>query len=543
MKKFLILVIFLPVIANCTGVRNFNSEIASSVVKKNSSKIIIHLSKKGMLVDKNFYGSHFDSYSEMPNKEIMNELKIGKIRVGGNEFDLNNWKISKTLSPSGEIKKTIDYSLLSKKLKNLDIGGIFQINLTGFQPELIGSNYVISRSFTDKSAYEMVKYLNGTEKLNISDFCLGNEFSIWHETHQKVWPTQDGISADEYIERYLKYAIAIRSAQDDINGDPNSIKIWGPEISTSWYDWNTGNFEVDCRWTEVAGQVSCSYGNGKFNNFIPYFLHRIKTAEKDQLLNPKGYKLIDYLSIHYYPNFRKKINDPGSIVTDSSGNQLISQMLESTRVLHDSTFINSIDKSSFRNYSPNILGRMQDWIKEYYPELKLAVNEFAIDSDYRTNNYHPIVRPLYLADSIGILTNSNVSFLNLFSLSSKSGANSPWSLIEGGERKNLFYMYKLFTNNFVGNVLKVEDTFGDKVNAYATSTKDLINLAIVNKEALEKKVDIFLDNDLDNKIATFSAPPWSASILKIENGVNNKKRKIKLVQYGAKEMQIRLKLN
>ena len=236
MKKFLILVIFLPVIANCTGVRNFNSSSTSDKDKNISSKIIIYSSTKGMLVDKNFYGSHFDSYSELPNEEIMNELKIGKIRVGGNEFDLNNWKISKTLSPSGEIIKTIDYSLLSKKLKNLGIGGIFQINLTGFQPELIGSNYVISRSFSDKSAYEMVKYLNGTEKLNISDFSLGNEFSIWHETHQKVWPSQDGISADEYIERYLKYAIAIRSAQDDINGNPNSIKIWGPEISTS------GNF-------------------------------------------------------------------------------------------------------------------------------------------------------------------------------------------------------------------------------------------------------------------------------------------------------------
>jgi hypothetical protein len=131
----------------------------------------------------------------------------------------------------------------------------------------------------------------------------------------------------------------------------------------------------------------------------------------------------------------------------------------------------------------------------------------------------------------------------LFSLSSKAGANSPWSLVEGGERKNLFYMYKLFTNNFLGNVLKVEDTFGDKVNAYATSTKDLINLAVVNKEALEKKVDIFLDNDLVNKIATFSAPPWSASILKIENGGNNKKRKIKLVQHGAKEMKIPIRIN
>lgn len=538
MKKCFAFLLVIPLTINCTEITKSLGKYDSVEDAHVTSKIVIDLSKQGQIIDKKFYGSQLDSYSKIPTKELVNELQLGKIRVGGNEYDVNNWKINKTVNSALVIKDLPSFEFLAKALSDYKVDGIFQINLTGYQPELVGQNYVIKRTFTANSAYEMVKYLNGVLKLKIVDFNLGNEFSIWNETHGKIWPTKDGIAANEYIDRYIEYALLIRKAQDEINGNPNSIKIWGPEISTSWTDWNSGNLTTDCKWTDIAGQVACSYGSEHFNHFIPYFLNKLKLAESDSVINPKKYKLLDYMSIHYYPNFRTKINDPSSVIVDQEGHQLISEMLESTRLLNDPEFVNTIDISSYRNFKPNVLGRMNNWINKYYPDAKLTMNEFAVDSSYKSNSYHPIIRPLYLADAIGIFTKENVVFLNQFLLSSDAGANLPWTMVEGAVKKDMFYMYKLFTNNFKGTVVKVEDSFGDVVNAYATILDDVINLAVVNKDPIDKTVNIYVKDGAVKKLTTYLIPAWSSSILKLQKKPGASVKDFVVFQFGAREMKI-----
>jgi hypothetical protein len=538
MIKLIILLFTLPVIANCSGIKTTEGKYDNIEDIGNTAKIVLDLNKTGQIIDKQFYGTHLDSYSPIPSKLLVDELQVGKIRLGGNEFDVNNWKNNKTITAAGDIKDITNFVDISKIFKNYNVSGIFQINLTGFQPIEVDGHYNIVRTFNEKSAYELVKYLNGTKKLNIVDFSLGNEFSIWNETHHKIWQTTDGVSADEYIDRYIKFAVAVRTAQAEVNGNPNSIKIWGPEISTSWYDWNTGNFTKDCQWTDIPGQVACSYGQGKFDHFIPYFFSRLKSAEKDPALNPKRYKLLDYMAVHYYPNFRTKNTDPTSVITNSKGRQLIPEMLESTRLLNDPTYTNTIDNSSYKNDKSNILGKMKQWIMQYYPDAKLAMNEFAVDSDYRSNSYHPIIRPLYLADVIGILTKENVSFFNQFILSSEKGANLPWSMIVGGEKTDLFYMYKLFTNNFLGKIVNVDDNLGDIINAYAVIKNGNINLAIINKDPVEKSVQIYTKENSTKKVMTYLIPAWSASILNFDKNPVNTSRKVKIYQFGANEMGI-----
>lgn len=513
--------------------RNDNSAI--------KAKIVIDLNKTGQYVDKKFYGAHLDSNSPIPAKEFIDELQLGKLRVGGNEYDVFNWKTNKSATQNGETKTINGFEYLASTLKRYNVDGIFQINLTGYQPELVNKNQVIKRTFTSQSAYEMVKHLNGDLGLNIVDFSLGNEFSIWHETHAEVWPTKDGISADEYIDRYIDFALAIRKAQKEVDGNPNSIKIWGPEISSSWLEWNTGNFSKDCAWTDIPGQVDCAYGNSKFDHFIPYFLSRLTLAEKNKKINPNGYKLLDYLSIHYYPNFRTKISDPNSIITNEAGRQLVAEILESTRIFHDPSFVNTIDVSSFKKFRPNILGRIKDWMRDYYSDAKLVMNEFAVDSDYRSTGYHSIIRPLYLADAVGIFSKEDVAFLNVFILNSGKGSAEPWAMLSNGtERQNTYYMYKLFSNYFKGKVLMVSDNMGDVVNTYATLGNEYINLAIVNKDPISNKVQIYVKNDSTRKVITYLVPGWSVSILKIDKEPVMHKKDFEIYQYGAREMGIPL---
>ncbi|MFN8370934.1 MAG: glycoside hydrolase family 44 protein [Bacteriovoracaceae bacterium] len=402
--------------------------------------------------------------------------------------------------------------------------------------------YVLRNSFTAHSAYEMVKELNGKLKLGIVDFGLGNEFEQWHETHDSIWhKPEEGISADEYIAKFIEFAIAIRKAQEEVNGNPNSIKIWGPEVTGSWMDWNTSNFEKDCQWSDtVRGQVNCSYGNGSFDHFVPYFLYRLSIAEKDKTVNPRKYKLLDYFALHYYPNFRTKIDVIDSVIRGADGKQQVANILASTQVLNNPTFINTIDISSYRNFAPNILGRMNGWISAFYPNVKLAINEFAIDSDYRcVDNYHPIIRPLYLADVIGIAIKEKVSFFNNFILSSADQVKDPWTMLNNEtERTSIFHMYKMYSANFKGNVLKVEDNMGDIVNAYATVSDKIINLAIVNKEPIEKAIQIYYKKGNSvQKSVTYKAPAWSTSMLKLKVKADPSKS-FEINQYGAKEMGI-----
>lgn len=544
MFKLLCYFIFGSSLVHAYGISEMNNQYDHSEDSTIEGKVFVDLNMRGQSINKQFYGSHLDSSLPTPQKTIMDELRIGKLRIGGNEYDLFNWKNKMSARSNGTIIQLNGFESIASDLKKLNIDGIFQINLTGYQPELFGKSYVVKRSFNASSAYDMVKHLNGKLKLNIKDFSLGNEFSIWHETHSVFWDSKDGISADEYIDRYIDYAIAIRKAQKEISGDANSIKIWGPEISSSWLDWNTGNYSKDCSWSNIPNQVECTYGIEKFTNFIPYFFYRLSLAEKDKKLNPAGFKLLDYFSIHYYPNFRTKINDPFSVISDSKGNQLIAEMIESTRNLHDPHYINQFDRSSYKNYSPNILGRIKIWIKNYYPNVKLAINEFAVDSDYRSNSYHPIIRPLYMADSIGIFASHGVSYFNQFILNSEKSFNSPWAMIvNGNEKQNLFFMYKLFSNYFTGVVLRTDDSFGDSLNTYATSDGAFTSLAIVNKNPIEKLVKIYFSNGTTKKIANYLAPAWSSSILRIDNNPNNQTKLFKAFQFGAKEMGISIKIN
>jgi hypothetical protein len=221
------------------------------------------------------------------------------------------------------------------------------------------------------------------------------------------------------------------------------------------------------------------------------------------------------------------------------GNQLVAEMIESTRNFHDSLYVNQFDRSSYKNYSPNILGRLNMWIKKHYPNVKLAINEFAVDSDYRSNNYHPIVRPIYMADSIGIFASHGVSYFNQFILNSDKSFNSPWSMIvNGSEKQNLFFMFKLFSNYFNGVVLKTEDNLGDSLNTYATSDGVFTYLAIINKNSVEKLVKVYFSNGTTKKITNYLAPAWSSSILKIDSNPNNQIKSFSVFQYGAKEMGI-----
>ncbi|MFM6928482.1 MAG: glycoside hydrolase family 44 protein [Bdellovibrio sp.] len=502
-----------------------------------STKVVIDLRSKGKEISSAFYGAHIDSGSPAPAASLIKDLGVGMIRMGGNEYDVFNWKNGYALTESG-LRTLPGFVNTAKALNQYQVPGVYQINLHGYQPELVNDNYVLKRTFTASAAADLIKTLNGKQNLGLVHFSLGNEPEQWYETHSQAGNTQ-AISADEYIQRYIDFALAIRKAQEEVNGNPNSIKLWGPEMSASWLDWNTGNFAKDCQWHGTnIGQVVCSYGNGAFQNFLPYFLDRVAKAEKDPKVNPRHYKLLDYFSFHYYATLRTKISDVGSIIADPDGNQWISKILESTQVLTNPNYVNNYDMSSYRKIKSNVFGRMKMWRDTYYPSAKLSLNEFAVDSDYRSTRYHPIVRPLYMADVIASAATQGIDFFNNFILNSAPGDNSAWAMIDGDRPTNLYYMYALFSNNFKGAILNTADNANDVINSYAVDADPFIQLALINKSPTDKKVQIYFQSDRLMKVATHLVPGWSSSILKIDKRLPRNGGTLDVSQFGATEMAI-----
>lgn len=528
-----------------------SGEVKSTYIKYNSSKkkksnsIEINLDKKvfNKVIDKKFYGSHFSNFAPVPGEKLVRDLGIGRIRVGGNGHDVYNWENSMTYVHNHGYSKIASFSSLKKLFNKYEAEEIFQVNILGYMPEIVDGEFKLALNLDEQHAANIIHQLNGKEKLNVKNLCLGNEFAQWHETHSYALNTEIAISADEYIERFIRYAVAIKHAQFEVSGNANDIKIWGPEMSASFLDWQTGNMEKDCEWTDTWGVIDCAYGSNKeHDHFIPYFLEQISIAENDPIRNPNKYKLLDFFTIHYYPNYRTDIDKIDSIIKDGNDMQMVNEILESTQLLFNPEYENSIDISSYRDFNPNILGRMQKWKNEFYPEVKFALTEFAVDSDDRTFGYHPMIRPLYMSDLIGILATNGVDFFNRFMLNSFSPDVVPWSLIEDESKTDLYKMYALFTKHYVGNVLEVKDDFGDTVNAYAVNhLKDnTITLIVVNKSVNDRKssIKLKLDNGSVYKVLDLAIDGWSTTVVKIKKNIGKKHPKTKVLKFGAGQMSV-----
>lgn len=484
-------------------------------------------------INSSFYGADNKGFSKLPSPSLVNQLGLGIVKFGGNLNSTYNWELDAYFDIYTNNISYV-YAPLERRLRSVrqtyNAEAAFQVNFLGWQPEL-GSDGVLSVENTadQNHAANAVRFLNGRKNLGLKYIIVGNEPFLSEFTHNQPIP-----SADEYIEKFIDYAYAIREAQLEVSGNPNSIEIWGPEIATGWTGFQT-NHPNDCTVDySLPETMSCSYGNGQFSEFIPYFLSRLAEFENDTKANPRGYKLLDKLTLHYYPLFRTNFSDLDSIVVNSNGEQNVEGMLESTNLWDSQNFINRFDSASPKGVAPRIISRFQGWTQQNYPNVKIAVTEFGIDSAEEIA-YHPIVRPLYLADMVPRLAKSGIDgFVHSF-LQAGSTNFSQWALINGEEKSPLFYTYSLYTRMFKGQVLVSTETYGDEVNSYTVRNGDKINVFLVNKNTKSHNTAVrFARNGVAvQEVAEISLPAWSVTVLSVPTSESSE---INVYRYGAQEM-------
>lgn len=531
---FLVIALFgLSTAGYSAGISEFTLPFNNQLSSEGSVEVDLGASTQNVhTVTDSFYGADTHGFSALPNAGLVAPLQLGFVKLGGGLHSVYSWQLDAYFD-QGDNGIFYVYSPLERRLKLIQEGyhanPMFQVNMLGLQPELDEAGKLTLKDTADAAyAADAINYINGTKKLGLKHIVMGNEPFESEEHYGKAAP-----SADEYIANYIKYAVAVRRAQEKVSGNSNDIKLWGPEISTGWTGWQT-NHPKDC--SSESSKMKCSYGNGKFSEFIPYFLFRLAQFEKDSVNNPRKYKMLDYLTMHYYPLFRKDFKDTTSIILNNEGTQNVLAMLESVNVWNSETYVNKYDSASLKGIAPNIVNKFNSWKSQYYPNAKLALTEFAIDSVANVD-YHPIVRPLYLADLMARLSTSGVdTFINSFLQSGKKGDG--WAMVDGEEKTKLYNVFSLYSNYFLGKVLPSNDSFGDKVNVYSVKNNNMTNVFLINKDTKDHTTDLnFKNAGSVEGVTQVALPAWSVTVLNVPD---DRSQMINVHQYGAKEMNINI---
>lgn len=226
--------------------------------------------------------------------------------------------------------------------------------------------------YQDEWVASLVKKFGPAQAGGIKFYAMDNEPDLWSETHTDVHPTRVGY--DELWSRFQDYASAIKNVD-------TTAMITGP-VSWGWIgyfysalDRGSDNFKT--------GNDRANHGN---QPFIPWFLSQARQYEQQ-----KGKKILDVLDIHYYPSAE-------GVYAGKTDSETNAKRLRATRSLWDLSYIDE----SWIGAQIKLLPRMQDWIKTYYPGVKLGISEWNFGADTTLNG------ALAISQALGIFGSQDV---------------------------------------------------------------------------------------------------------------------------------------
>jgi Glycoside hydrolase family 44 len=174
-------------------------------------------------------------------------------------------------------------------------------------------------------------------------YIMDNEESIWFSTHQDVHPV--GPTMQEIRDDFFTYAGMVKS------NDPNAL-VCGPE---EW-GWNgylySGYDQQNPGYTDRAA-------NGGWD-YMPWLLNQIHQHDLGA-----GYRLLDYFTLHCYPQEGNVGGVDASPATALLRNQ-------TTRVFWDSNYVDP----SWINKVIMLIPRMKSWVATNYPGTAIGITEY-----------------------------------------------------------------------------------------------------------------------------------------------------------------------
>jgi hypothetical protein len=311
---------------------------------------------------------------------------------------------------------------------------------------------------------------------------LDNEPGIWHQEHRDVHP--NGATLDEVRDKMIAYASMIKAA------DPGALTLGPEEFNYEGYLLSGADLKYTSEHNyDGVYPDRLAHGN---QDYIPYFLDQIRQHDA-----VTGTRLLDYLSVHYYPQ-----GDAAGHQEFSGDVSAATQLLRnrSTRSLWDPTYTDV----SYVNDVINLIPRLRNWVNTFYPGTLTAVTEYNWGAEAHMNG------ATAQADLLGIFGREGLDMA------------IRWEVPQAGTAAyNAFKMYRNYDGQF--------STFGDlsvatsvpnpdNVSAFSAlrSSDGALTVMIVDKTlvnpadlAATDTITVNLNNFADNGVVQFyllSAP-------------------------------------
>ena len=199
-------------------------------------------------------------------------------------------------------------------------------------------------------------------------YILDNEPSIWFSTHRDVHPS--GPKMSEIVADTVAYGTMIKSV------DPGSL-VMGPE-EWGWSGYFFSGYDQQYGVTHGWSFLPDRSANNNWD-YIPWYLNQLQQHDATT-----GQRLLDILSVHFYPQGGEFSND-----TSVSAQQLRNR---STRALWDPNYVDE----SWIGTQVSLIPRLENWVSTYYPGTKVAITEYNWGAESHING------ATTLADILGI---------------------------------------------------------------------------------------------------------------------------------------------
>ena len=183
-------------------------------------------------------------------------------------------------------------------------------------------------------------------------FGLDNEPMLWNDSHRDVHPA--GVTYDEHWQKGRDAAAALKAA------DP-AVQVVGPN-EWGWCGWldSSADYAAPDGSCFVLGPDAVAHGNQQFS---AWWLAQAKAYEQAH-----GVRLVDYFSLHYYPQGDAvPLSDPNG---DTAATQAL--RLRALKELYDPGWVSE----SWIAQPIELIPRMRRWIADNYPGTKLAIGEY-----------------------------------------------------------------------------------------------------------------------------------------------------------------------
>jgi hypothetical protein len=334
------------------------------------------------------------------------------------------------------------------------------LNITNNDPT--DANIAVGTNFQVGWVQHLTNLWGSAANGGLRFYLMDNEWSIWQQTHRDVHPI--GATMDEVLGRFTTNSLMVK-------GIETNALVCGPEewgwdgYLYSGYDQQYGALHNYSSYPDRA-----AHGN---QDFCPWFLAQLR-----QNSQTVGKRLIDYFTLHCYPQGGEALNDDISIATQTLRNR-------STRSLWDTNYVDE----SWINSIVMLIPRMRNWVATNYPGTKIGITEYNWGADDFMNG-----------------ATAEADILGIFGRESLDLATRWTAPNTGTPAYNAFKMYR----NYDGN----KSTFGDvnarsvvpnpdELSAFSAvrSSDGALTIVVINKDLTNQTPALILITNFTGKAA------------------------------------------